>query len=70
LPRSLLSSLAGGADFAASWFVGQVMGGAGGKVAAAAGWDRATVEVTEGISLRLGLSPGRVGHFVKGTEHG
>ena len=57
MPRSLLSSLAGGAEFAASWFVGQVMGGAGGNVAAAAGWERATVKMTEGISLLRGLSP-------------
>src|SRR6266511_4908361 len=61
-------ALAGGAAFAASWFVGQVRGGAGGNVAAAAGWERATVEVTEGISLLRGLSPGRLGHFVEGTR--
>ena len=36
--------LAGGAAFAASWFVGQVTGGAGGNVAAAAGWERATLK--------------------------
>jgi hypothetical protein len=36
--------LAGGAAFAASWFVGQVTGGAGQNVAVAAGWERATLK--------------------------
>jgi len=36
--------------------------------AAAAGWERATVEMTEGISLLRGLSPGRLVHFVKGKR--
>ena len=44
-------ALAGGAAFAASWLVGQVTGGAGGNAAAAAVWERATLEVTEGTSL-------------------
>ncbi len=45
-----------------------VTGGAGGNVAAAAGWERATLELTEGISLLRGLSHGRLGHFVKGKR--
>jgi len=36
--------LAGGAAFAASWFVGQVTGGAGQNVVVAAGWERATLK--------------------------
>src|SRR6266498_3379524 len=55
-----------GAAFAASWFVGRGTGGAGGNVGVAAGWERATLKVTEGISLLQGLSPGRRRHFVKG----
>src|SRR6266516_5416617 len=70
LPRSLPSSLAGGAAFATSWFVGQVTGGAGGNVAAAAVWERATVDVTEGISLLQGLSPAGFGISSRGSEHG
>jgi hypothetical protein len=37
-------ALAGGAAFAASWFVGQVTGGGGQNVAVAAGWERATLK--------------------------
>ena len=37
-------ALAGGAAFAASWFVGQVTGGAGQNVVVAAGWERATLK--------------------------
>jgi hypothetical protein len=37
--------------------------------AAAAGWERATLVMTEGISLLRGLSPGRLGHFVKGKRN-
>ena len=40
----LVLVLAGGAAFAASWFVGQVTGGAGQNVVVAAAWERATLK--------------------------